>query len=489
MDEKSSVHYNKSSGIHSLLMLREVSRRLWAIILAAIICASCTFVAVSVLYEPVYKTRTTFVVSMREGSGTVYSNLSAAKSMADTFSQILSSESMRRKVAEELGTGSFDGRITATVIEETNLLEMTVTAGSAREAFLITKAVLYNYGELTGVIMNGISMDILQRPKVPTAPVNYSAAARYAKLAAAGGAAVGIALCCLSVFLRDTVKISSEVEEKLDTKLLATVVHERKKKTVKELFDRGKRTVLISNPTTGLAFAESFRKLRTRVDYYLRRDNIKTIIVSSVGENEGKSTVAVNLAIALGEKRKSVLLIDADMKKPAVHKIMGYKDEDYKSITELIDNKASLAQTLITDKQRRIGLILGKKGISKSTEYTSSTNMKKLLAQAAQNVDVVIIDTPPLNASSDAEILCELADAAILVVRQDELPTAMINDAIDNINNTGAKLLGCVFNNVRAADLGEAYRYAPGSGYGKYGYGKYGYGSRRKESKAEEEGK
>lgn len=109
--------------------------------------------------------------------------------------------------------------------------------------------------------------------------------------------------------------------------------------------------------------------------------------------------------------------------------------------------------------------------------------MRRLIEQAKKNMDMVIIDTPPLSASPDAECIAELADAAILVVRQDQTPVRVLNDAIDAINSSNAKLLGCVFNNVRIADLNENYSYG-GSGkygyqkksYGKYGYGKYGYG-------------
>ncbi|MDO4815007.1 MAG: polysaccharide biosynthesis tyrosine autokinase [Bacillota bacterium] len=494
MDENNEMHSVENRSIHPMLMLWELVRKLWVVILVAVIAASCTYVACSAVYSPEYCTKTTFVVSVRDGAGSVYSNLNAAQSLADAFSQILNSDSMRKFVSEELGTENFNGSISAEVIEETNLLEMVVVAGSPREAFLITKAVLANYEELADTILDNIALDILQSPTVPVAPTNSSGAVRYAKLAALGSAAAVIAWLCIRVYLRDTVKSVEEVEEKLDAKLLATIYHERKRKSVKDYFDRKKRSILISDPTTSFSFVETYKKLRTRVDYHMRKENCKTIMITSVHENEGKSTVAVNLALAMNHKKKSVLLIDADMKKPAIHKILGYKNKKYHSIVELVTGKATLAQTLITDKERHIGLILGENGTDKSTEYISSPNMKSLVEQAGKNVDVVIIDTPPMAVSTDAECLCDLVDAAILVVRQDQTPARIINDAVDAINAMDTNLMGCVFNNVRAADFSDNYSYGSGGkygyggrhygkyGYSKYGYGKYGYGRREKKT-------
>lgn len=498
MDEKNEIKVGENKAIHPMLMLWELLRKLWIVLLVAIIVGSCTYVARSATYSPQYCTKTTFVVSVRNGASVVYSDLSAAKTLAGSFSQILQSDAMRKCVSEELGTKGFNGSISAKVVNETNLLEMTVTAGSPKEAFLITKAVLNNYEGLAETILQNIALDIMQDPKIPVAPVNSSDAARMTKLAALLSAAVVMALICLRVYLRDTVKSVDEVEEKLDTKLLATVYHEHKHKSLKDYFDKQKKSILISNPTTSFAFVETYKKLRTRVDYHLRKENCKTIMVTSVHENEGKSTVAVNLAIAMNSKKKSVLLIDADMKKPAIHKILGYKDKEYNTITEFITNKATLSQTLIKDQEHHIGLILGKKGTDKSTEYISSSNMKSLIEQAGNNIDVVIIDTPPMAVSTDAECLCAMVDAAILVVRQDQTPARVINDAIDAINGTGVKLIGCVFNNVRAADFSDNYSYGSGGRYGygkhrygkygyeKYGYGKYGYGHRRSERRTEE---
>lgn len=484
--EENRIPENERNGapkLHVVLLLREVLTKLWAIVMAAVIVGSCAFVGASVLYKPEYQTKTTFVVSEKNGTGSVYSNLSAAKNMAAAFSKLLGSDVMKARIAEEMGTAPASGSISAVVIEETNLLEMTVTASNPREAYLITRAVLKNYEDISSTVLGNVALDILQQPTIPTTPVNSSGAKRIAVLGASAAAVAAAALLCIAAYLRDTVKTIDEVESKLDTRLLGTVYHERKNKSLKSALKRKKKSVVITDPTMGFAFVETFKKLRTRVEYLMRRNNAKVLMVTSVMENEGKSTVAVNIALAMNRKRKSVIIIDADMKKPAIHKILEYKDSEYASISELVSGKAELRDALLMDRTHRLGLILGRGCTENSTELISSPNMRQLIEQAKKNMDMVIIDTPPLSASPDAECIAELADAAILVVRQDQTPVRVLNDAIDSINSSNAVLLGCVFNNVRTADLNENYSYG-GSGkygyhkqsYGKYGYGKYGYG-------------
>lgn len=465
--------------MHPLLILRELIRKLWVVVLAAIIVGCWAYMLSSYTYTPMYQTSTTFVVSERDGSSLVYSNLSAAQSMATSFSQILNSDVMKKQVSEEIG-GSINGTIEAEVVEETNILVMTVTAPSQRQAYLITQAILNNYEELAEKIMNNIVLDILQYPTVPDSPSNSSGAMHKAKLAAVLAAVASAAILCLLAYVRDTVKSVDEVEQKLDTRLLGTVYHENKYKTAKEYFKRRKKSILITDPTTSFAFSETFKKLRTRVEYSMRAKGYKVIMVTSVRENEGKSTVAANLALSLRKKNRHVLLIDADFRKPSIHKIMGYQNAEYAGITDYLEGKANLAQTLLTDKSRQMGMILGRQGSSKSVELTNGSELKDLLKYTKDGVDIVIIDTPPMSAGPEAECIAELCDCALLVVRQDEAYTREINDAIDALKKVPIKLLGCAFNNVHMADLNDSYNFGTGGKYGYkasgYGYGKYGYG-------------
>lgn len=456
-----------------LLIARELWHKLGLIVMFVVTVAACGFIAASLLYRPVYQTQTTFVVSVRNG-GTVYANLNTATSMADTLSTFFEGDVMRKCIQQDLGT--VDGTITTQPITETNLFTMTVSAHTPRDACRITQSVLRHYGEQAGKLMSNVALDVLRQPEVPTVPANSANALHTAELSGAVAALVAVVYLAARVYLRDTVKYESDVEQKLDTRLLATVVHEKKYKTLRAGLRRRRRktSILITNPTTGFTFVETFKKLRARVDYFLRREQGKTVMVTSLLEDEGKSTVAVNLALAMGRRHKNVLLMDLDLKKPAVYKLLDCQQEKFVPLETYLSKGGSVDALLRHDAARGIDTILSRKGVDNAADLLHGERLRALLQELAQRMDVIIVDTPPMSAGGDAECIADLVDAAILVVRQDQANACALNDCIDVLRRSDAKVLGCVFNNVYAAGLGDRQSYGYG---GRYGYGsKYGYG-------------
>ena len=478
--EENTKETHKRSGdqAHLLLLLRVLSRAAWMAVLAGIIFGCIGYILADLRYKPRYQTRTTFVVHQRGSYSTVYGNLNAATGMAQSFSQVLQSDVMRKRVAQELGVDSIDGVITAAVVPETNLLELRITSSTPRMAYRITRSILSRYNELTGAALNNISLEILQQPIVPTGPINMPNSGRVARIAAIIGAVLMLAYVGVTAYLRDTIKTEKDVEEKLDTKLVSVLHHERKNKTLISMLRQPKRSLLITDPTTGFLYVESVKKLRSRVEYQLRRSDAKVIMVTSVLENEGKTTVATNLAIAMGRKYKKVLLIDGDMRKPALHKILEYQNETIIPLSDVLEGKATFDDALIQDPRRNIYTILSKHKGEESSALLRSAAMDALLEEARREMDVIIIDTPPISASVDGECIAQISDAALLVVRQDRALVRLINDTIDVLKNANVELIGCVLNNFYVADFSENMNYGFG---GYYGYGKkygarYGYG-------------
>lgn len=239
-------------------------------------------------------------------------------------------------------------------------------------------------------------------------------------------------------------------------------------------WSKAKTSILITNPTTGFAFVETFKRLRTRVDYLLRRTQGKTVMVTSLLEDEGKSTVAVNLALAMARRHKNVLLIDLDLKKPALYKLLDCQQTSFVPLETYLRSDAPVKKLLREDKARGIYTIFSRKGTGSAAELLGSDRLRGLLAQMRERMDIIIVDTPPMSAGGDAECIADLMDAAILVVRQDQAPVRTLNDCIDVLRRSNAEVLGCVFNNAYAASIGDRQSY--GYGYG-HDYG-YGYGAR-----------
>ena len=198
----------------------------------------------------------------------------------------------------------------------------------------------------------------------------------------------------------------------------------------------------------------------------------KVLMVTSLLENEGKSTVAVNLAMAMARKYKKVLLIDCDLRKPACHKLLEQQWEG-PGLRDVLRGEASVADAILQDGASGVYMLLQRKGGKDSGDLLASPNMPRLMEWARQEFDAVILDLPPMTAATDAEAVADLADGSLLVVRQNAAVTPSLNKAVAALSRGRAKMLGCVLNNVYSTALFSGQ--GAGGGYGTYGrYGKYG---------------
>lgn len=439
-----------------------------------------TYIYKDLTYKPVYQTNTTFVVSTRGSSSTVFGNLSSTTNLAAVFSDLLNSSILRKAIVQELGT-SFDGTITATAVPETNLLNMTVTASDPRTAFVVTEAIIAHHETVTYQVVDEVSLELLMRPTVPTAPANpQNSFALMKKLMLYAGAAAVALLAVLSYF-SNKVRSAREARSKLDCSYLGEIPHESKHRTLTSWLNRRKTSILITSPITSFRFIETIRKLRRRVEQRMRGG--KVLMVTSLLENEGKSTVAVNLALAMAQKKARVLLMDCDLRKPACFQLLEHREFTH-TVSDVLGGKCTAEEALLHEKNGNLWLMLERRGHSRSGDLIASSNMRQLIDWAKQEFDFVVLDLPPMGEVSDAESMTKYADASLLVIRQNIAPAPAINKAAEALGRGNAKMLGCVLNNVYSTFLSSGQGY--GYGYGKYGrYGKYGkYGKYGNQSKA-----
>ena len=452
MADKTEMQNQDSISLLSfdpIVPLLDVLRRWYLIAAIALIAALAAYAGTEFLYQPQYTASTTFVVSMQGSSSSVYQNLTATTNLAATFSEVLNSSILRKSVVQTLGTGSFNGRIEASAIEETNLLTVRVTDSSPRTAFLATRAIIDNHAGLTRQIMGDMILEVLQQPSVPSAPSNPMRAGSNAKRAAIFAGAASCALLALLSCMRDAVRSTEEASRKLDCRMLGEVHHERKRRT-----------------------------LRRKLEQHLP-DGAKIVMVTSALENEGKSTIAVNLALSLAQKQRRVLLIDCDLRKPACYKILEQTVSKGGTI-DVLRGTASLADCVQAyPEAKNLELLLETRAVRNSSKLVSADGMARLISEAKAAYDYVILDTPPMSAGPDSESLADLADASLLVVRQNQAAAAALRAAVDILQSADGQMLGCILNDSRSSSLSGEDSYGYGYGhyghYGHYGtYGKYG---------------
>lgn len=465
-----------------IVLVRDICKRWYLIVTVAILAGIGAYLVSDMRFVPQYTTTTTFVVSTQDSSATVYQNLSATTNLASVFSEVLNSSILRTTVLEQVGLDSFEGTIQAGAVPETNLLTLRVTDANPRTAFLVTKAIVENHQVVSYQVMGDIVLEVLQEPKVPTFPSNSSMAMRNLKRITILAAVAMCVLLGVVSYLKDTIRSRTEAKEKLSCRYLGEVCHERKYKTLRAILKRRKTSILITNPATSFQFVETFRKLRRKVERYLPNGG-GVLMVTSVLENEGKSTVAVNLALALARKNKRVLLMEGDLRKPACHKVLDLETKESGAV-DVIMKKATLAEAVVTDQQTGLDLLPEHRSILASGDLVSDEGMVELLETARLKYDYVVIDTPPMSVATDAESLAELTDGVLLVIRQNGVTAEAANQALAALHKTNTKVLGCVLSNVYTSffsSLSGSYGYGYGYGYGyNYRYGSEDHGEKGK---------
>lgn len=461
----------KGSGmqVDVLSIIRDVCRQWWVILVLSVSVSLLAYVFVNQRHQPDYTTTSTFVVTTKGMNNNIYQNLSSAQSLAEQFSQVLESNVLRKKVAEDLGMEGFTAATSVQILPETNLMVLSVTADSALESFQVIRSIMSNYNSVSDFVMDNVIIEVLQEPQIPMGPSNsLDAGGVVKKVFVIAFAAFVLCFAVLS-YMKDTVKNTKEVSEKVDARLMGVICHERKAKTLREIKNARSFSLLIDNPLLSFRFVESNRMMASRIRSHMDKKGVKVLLVTSVTENEGKSTVAANLALSLAQENKKVVLIDYDFRKPAQYKIFGAAEEETGNLSEVLLNKESekLKGMIRKHKDCSLYTIFNNTAVASIEQLIENGLIKWLIEFFRTRMDYIILDTSPIGLVSDTEEIAHYADASLLVMQQDMVLAREINDAVDVLNATKGKVLGCVFNNVISGEVAKTGRYGYGGHYGK----------------------
>lgn len=466
--EEERFHF-ASLNIHT--MMRDVWKNLWMIALVAISAILLTSTAFKTIYKPQYTSSASLSVTSKSGGNTV-SDLRTVGQMASVFQGVLESELLQKTVAAAMGEEELPAELEISPVEGTNLLTISATADNAYTAFVTVNTVLENYSTISNEVQPEAVGTVLRKPELTSEPSNADELRQYLILAGPMGALIMLAIIVLLSYFRDTVKREDEVKEKLDTRLIASVPHEKRPDRINK---KQKKSFLITNTVISFAFEESIRQIRTRLEYAAKQDGAKIFLFSSFGQNEGKSTISANSALALAQKGYRVLLIDADFRKPAQYKVLEHDVDETNCLGEYLRGTCNAEKIIQFDAQNQLYEMLGKNYYLDSAELLGSMRMKKLLEICREKMDFIIIDSPPISALTDTEIIAQIVDSTILVVREDTAAVADLNECIMMFNESKSKLLGCVYNDRHGSPLSSLPMYGQSANhYGNYGnYGKY----------------
>lgn len=427
-------------------MAKDILRQWWVILLLSLSAALLTSVVSTETFDPQYTVNTTFVVTTKGLNTSIYSNLGSTMTMAEQFKQILDFNLIKSTVKEDLELDSFDAVTDVKVVDNTNMIRMSVTSGSAVLSYRITKSILRNYHSVSDYVLSNVILEIMDPPSIPSSPSNQKNIWDSMKKAFLITAAACIIILAVFSFLKDTIKNESDAKRKIDARLLGTVYKEQRKRMIK----MKNRAMLVTNPLISYHFTESYRMIVAKLVNRMERHKAKVVMVTSVTENEGKSTVASNIALCLAKEGNKVLLIDCDFRKPALYKIFSPDQEDIIDFPTILKTNDIPANLIHHVKDGNLFTILNDKQSFILEDLMNTGVFEHIMKICRNKMDYIVMDTSPIALVSDTVQIAEHADASVVVVSQDRILARDINDTIDSLNNTHAQVLGCVFNNVTA---------------------------------------
>ncbi|HKB86391.1 MAG TPA: polysaccharide biosynthesis tyrosine autokinase [Ignavibacteriaceae bacterium] len=216
--------------------------------------------------------------------------------------------------------------------------------------------------------------------------------------------------------------------------------------------------------------SEAFRALRTRIQFsHPDKDSIKTILITSSAPQEGKTTVAINLGGSFAQSNRRTLVVDCDLRKPRIHTV--FNSNRFPGLIDYLFDKTSLSEIIRETELPNLNYITSGTIPPNPAEMLESKAMKEFLKTIQDKYDVILLDSPPVIAVTDSEILASLVDASLLVVSAETTESDLLEKSVELIKRDGSSFIGTVLNNF-------SYK----SGYGSY-YKYYYYYSRPSEGK------
>ncbi len=300
-----------------------------------------------------------------------------------------------------------------------------------------------------GVGTNNIS--IVDRAMVPTGrfkpnlPLNLAIGLML-------GLMLGVLVAFVLEFLDDTLKGPEDIEQHLRMAVLGIIPHLKKQSVADALAD----------PRS--AFAEAYRSVRTALQFSTDHGVPKVLLVTSASASEGKSTTATTLARNFAQLGKRVLLIEADLRNPSLHRLMGVRSET--GLSSLLAGAASASQVIMDTDDERLKLVLAGPLPPNPAELLSGSRLLSMLTVAAEKYDQVIIDGPPVLGIADAPILSNVAGGTLMVVQAGETRIKTAQAALKRLAAARAHVLGAILTHYDAKVAGYGYDYSSYYSYG-----------------------
>ena len=366
-----------------------------------------------------------------------------AQKLADSAAFLARSDRVVSAVLEKTGVNAsvsqVKDRITVTPYNSTQILTVTFQWPDVEQGKRILTELMDELSDAMIDTLHVGSVNIIDYPREAfVTPYRFD----FINMAIFTGIAflIGCMAATILGILRPTYRTPNEIRDTLTLDTIGEIPHFTFAK-------KGKR-----DNTNTFRFEEAIRILSSVYRFVLDNNNAKCVYVTSAAQGEGKSTIAVDIAITLASMNKKVLLMDFDLRRPVLGKYFNIDKNDQRSVENVLQKKITLLESIIKIKTNL--------DIVKSNSYNDRldfTGISEQLNNIRAAYDYIICDTAPIGVVSDALMLNSVCDGAILVIKQESTLMDVVYGAVDTLNKAGTKILGCVLNDIDKK--GGSYKY------------------------------
>ena len=443
--------------------LLSVLRARWIVIVAATLIGALLALGMSLLTTPKYQSRVQFYVTVSAGdsAAAAYQGSLGAQQRVQSYAELVKSSDIAQEVVDasgvDLSASAVAAAASASADANTVLLEVAVTDADPERALRIAEG----YGEVLPEAINRLEipdgggpalakLTVVSPPALPTDPVAPKTE-QNAAIGAVLGLLAGIGLALIVNTLDRRVKSKEQLEQIAGKPVVGSIPFRKN-----EDKEQGAEHVVPFREGHSPA-AESFRRLRTNLQFLNVDDPPRVFVLTSSVATEGKSETAINLALALAESGNRVLLVEADLRRPLVVSYLSMPDKV--GLTNILSGQAKFADVVQETRHNDVDLLACGPLPPNPSELLSSEISRQLFKDLRRQYDYVIIDSPPLLPVTDGALLARNTDGALLVVRSHRTTGDQVAQAVDNLEKADANLLGLVTVANRPAKKGSSGYY------------------------------
>ena len=439
----------------------DILRRRWLSIVITALLTLASVAALTLMMPKAYTatTRVFFAVSGDSASALAQASSFVEKQMA-SYAEVATSPKVLNKVVEQLGLNTtaieLAGSIEANVSVDTVIIEIAATDPDPRQAASIANAVGTELakaaGDLTPRLANGteaVKATTLAVAQVPTSPSSPNIP-RNLGVGLILGLLLGIGFAVLRKLLDTKVRTEQDVRALTDHPILGVVAFDQ---------EVPRHPVILRDEPLA-APSEAVRRLRTNLQFIDVANRPKSIVISSSIPAEGKSTIAINLAVSLADTGARIILVDADLRRPSMAEYLGV--EASVGLTTVLIGRADVEDVVQRMGTTSLDLLPSGQIPPNPSELLGSPAMAGLLDKLTASYDMVLLDSPPLLPVTDAAVLTKMAGGALVVVGADRIHRPQLQETLGSLHTAGAHILGIVMNKM---DRRESGTYSYESGY------------------------